>query len=120
MKLLKLVSLVVFVAVLSCAVSGCGVSKNKYEALLNEKIALEEKLDLLTKSRDALRGEYENLLKEKMDLAAKVETITNEKNALKGEYDKLLDEKVSLKAAYDKVVPPAENKDTQVMDAKKK
>lgn len=84
-------------------VAGCGVSKNKYEALLNEKIALEEKLDMITKSRDALRAEYESLMKEKIDLAAKVETAVNEKSALKSEYDKLLDEKVALKAAYDKI-----------------
>lgn len=103
MKLLKLASLVILVAVVSLTVAGCGVSKNKYEALLNEKIALEEKLNLLTKSRDALRSEYENMLKEKMDLASRVETIANEKTALKDEYDKLLDEKVSLKAAYDKL-----------------
>ncbi|MDO8535472.1 MAG: hypothetical protein Q7S30_00435 [Candidatus Omnitrophota bacterium] len=103
MKLSKLTSLIVLIAVVSFAITGCGISKNKYETLLNEKIALEEKLGLLTKSRDALRGEYENLLKDKMDLASKVETLTNEKGALKGEYDKLLDEKISLKAAYDKV-----------------
>ncbi len=103
MKLLKLASFIVLVAVVSFSLTGCGVSNNKYETLLNEKIALEEKLTLITRSRDALRGEYENLLKNKMDLASKMETLTNEKSALKGEYDKLLDEKVSLKAAYDKV-----------------
>ncbi len=103
MKLLKLTSLVVLIAVLSLSLTGCGVSKNKYEALLNEKMALEEKVNLLIRSRDALRSEYESLLKDKMDLASKVETLTNEKSALKGEYDKILDEKVTLKAAYDKV-----------------
>lgn len=119
MQLLKPVSLIVFIAVISLSLTGCGVSKNKYEALLNEKIALEEKLGLLTKSRDALRSEYENLLKEKMDLAAKAETLVNEKNALKGEYDKLLDEKVSLKAAYDKISASKEIKDTQTKAAKR-
>ena len=108
MKLSKLSSFIVLITVISISLTGCGVSKNKYEALLNEKIALEEKLNLLTKSRDALRSEYENLLKDKMDLASKVETLTNEKSAFKGEYDKLLDEKVSLKAAYDKVSTPKE------------
>ena len=104
MKLLKLAPFVVLITVISLSFAGCSVvSKNKYEALLNERIALEEKLNLLTKSRDALRSEYENVLKDKMDLASKVDTLTNEKTALKGEYDKLLDEKVSLKAAYDKV-----------------
>ncbi|MCX5666565.1 MAG: hypothetical protein NT036_05990 [Candidatus Omnitrophica bacterium] len=102
MKLLKLTSFIAFVAVVSLSLTGCGVSKNKYETLLNEKMALEEKLGLLTRSRDALRSEYESLLKDKMDLASKVETLTNEKSALKGEYDKILDEKISLKAAYDK------------------
>ena len=108
MKLLKSVSFIVLIAVISFSLVGCGVSKNNYETLLNEKIALEEKLNLLTRSRDGLRSEYENLLKDKMDLASKVETLTNEKNALKDEYDKLLDEKVSLKAAYDKVSAPKE------------
>ena len=108
MKLSKLTSLIVLITVISFSLTGCGVSKNKYEALLNEKIALEEKLNLLTKSRDALRSECENLLQDKMDLASKVDTLTNEKKALKGEYDKLLDEKVSLKAAYDKVSAPKE------------
>ena len=101
MKFLKPATLL-FLIVLLSTIAGCGVSKNKYETLLNEKIALEGKLNLITKSRDALRAEYENLLKEKMDISAKLETATNEKNALKGEYDKLLDEKVTLKAAYDK------------------
>jgi len=104
MKLLKFTSFIVLIAVISLSLTGCSVSKNKYETLLNEKIALEEKLNLLTKSRDALRSEYENILKEKMDMASKAETLANEKNALKDEYDKLLDEKVSLKAAYDKAM----------------
>jgi len=116
MKLSKLTSFIILITVISFSLTGCGVSKNKYETLLNEKTALEEKLDLLTKSRDALRVEYENLLKDKMDLASKVDTLTNEKNALKGEYDKLLDEKVSLKAAYDKLSAP---KETQAKTGKK-
>ena len=107
MKFFKSTALLVLVAFVSIAISGCGVSKNKYETLLNEKIALEEKLNILTKSRDALRAEYENILKEKMDLAAKLETAMNEKNALKSEYDKLLDEKVTLKASYDKLAGAA-------------
>jgi len=110
MKLLKSTSFIVLTAVISLSLTGCGVSKNKYEALLNEKMALDEKLNLITRSRDALRSEYESLLKDKMDLASKVETLTNEKSALKGEYDKILDEKVSLKAAYDKVSAPSEIK----------
>ena len=118
MKLSKLTSLIVLITVISFSLTGCGVSKNKYEALLNEKIALEEKLSLLTKSRDALRSEYENLLKDKMDLASRVETLANEKNALKGEYDKLLDEKVSLKAAYNKVSAPKEIKEVQAKAVK--
>ncbi len=119
MKLSKLVSFVVLITVISLSLTGCGVSKNKYETLLNEKIALEEKLNLLTKSRDALRSEYESLLKDKMDLASKVETLTNEKSALKGEYDKILDEKVSLKAAYDKVSVPKEVQEVQEKAIKK-
>jgi predicted nuclease with TOPRIM domain len=118
MKLLKLTAFIVLIAVISLSLTGCGVSKNKYEALLNEKMALDEKLNMLTKSRDALRGEYENLLKDKMDLASRVETLTNEKSALKGEYDKLLDEKVSLKAAYNKVSEPKEIKEAQVKAVK--
>ncbi len=119
MKLSKLTSFIVIIAVISLSLTGCGVSKNKYEALLNEKIALEEKLNLLTRSRDALRSEYENLLKDKMDLASRAEALTNEKIALKGEYDKLLDEKVSLKAAYNKVSAPKEIKGVQAQSAKK-
>ena len=104
MKLIKFTSLVALVAIVSLSLTGCGVvNKNKYEALLNEKIALEEKLNLLIRSRDVLRSEYENILKEKMDLASKVDTLTNEKSALREEYDKLLEGKLSLKAAYDKV-----------------
>ena len=90
-------------AVTLLSLAGCGVPKDKYEAALNEKITLEEKVTVLTSSKDALKKEYDNLLKEKMDLATKMETVTNEKTALKGEYDKLLDEKISLKAAYDKL-----------------
>lgn len=110
-----LLILVVFLSVLT----GCGVSKNKYEALLNEKIALEEKLDLITKSRDALRTEYENLLKEKIDLSAKLETETNEKNALRSEYNRLLDEKVALKASYNKIASGQETKAQQTRAAKR-
>ena len=94
-----------FIALISLVgLSGCGVSKDKYEALLNEKIVLEEKASALATARDALKNEYDNLLKEKMDLATKFETLTNEKAALKGEYDKLLDEKIALKAIYDKLL----------------
>lgn len=103
MRFLKSAVLIILMVFISSAISGCAVSKNKYEALMNEKIALEEKLNFITKSRDALRSEYESILKEKMDLAAKLETAANEKNALRSEYDKLLDEKVMLKAAYDKI-----------------
>ena len=119
MKFLRSAAVLVSAAFVLTAVAGCGVSKNKYETLLNERIALEEKLNLLTKSRDALRSEYENLLKDKMDLASKAETLTNEKSALKGEYDKLLDEKVSLKAAYDKISASKEIKEVQTKAVKK-
>jgi len=99
---------VIIVSLTAIALAGCGVSNDKYEALLNEKITLEEKASVITKSRDALKNEYDSLLKDKMDLETKLEIFTNEKNALKGEYDKLLDEKISLKAAYDKL--QSENK----------
>ena len=88
-------------AVSIASLAGCGVPKDKYEAAVNEKITLEEKVTALTASRDALKKEYDNLLKDKMDLATKAETLTNEKTALKGEYDKILDEKIAVKAAYD-------------------
>jgi len=110
MKPVRLFYLLVILA-LAASLAGCGVSKDKYEALLNEKIAIEEKVNVITKAKDALKNEYDNLLKEKMDISTKLETVTNEKNALKGEYDKLLDEKITLKAAYDKLV--AENKELQ-------
>ncbi len=103
MRFMKIASVLV-VAVLVFALAGCGISKEKYDALLSEKVTLEEKVDVLTKARDALKNEYAGLLKEKMDLATKAETIANEKNALKAEYDKLLDEKITLKAAYDKTI----------------
>lgn len=118
MKFFKIAILLILVVFLF-NLTGCSVSKNKYEALLNEKIALEEKLNLITKSRDALRAEYENLLKEKMDLSAKLETATNEKNALKGEYDKLLDEKVALKASYNKITMGQEIKVPQTKTGKR-
>ncbi len=112
MKSIRIVGLfVILIAFVSLILVGCGVSKNKYEALLNEKIALEEKVVALAKSKDALKDEYDNLLKEKMDLATNLKTLTNEKAALKGEYDKLLDEKITLKAAYDKLV--AESQELQ-------
>jgi predicted component of type VI protein secretion system len=103
MKKMKLAALACM-ALSLIAVAGCGVSKEKYDALLNEKIVLEEKVSVLTGSRDALKKEYDNLLGEKMALGVKAETLTNEKAALKGEYDKILDEKIALKAAYDKLL----------------
>ena len=90
MKSVKLFLLFV-TAISLVSLTGCGVPKDKYEALLNEKIALEEKVTILTSSKDALKKEYDNLLKDKMDIATKMETMTNEKTAMKGEYDKILD-----------------------------
>lgn len=111
MKALKIVGMCCMVASLAGLLIGCGVPKDKYEAVLNEKIILEEKVGVLTKAKEALKNEYDSLLNDKMDLSAKVETLTNEKAALKSEYDKLLDEKITLKAAYDKLL--AENKAAQ-------
>ena len=98
------VALCVAASFMCVMLAGCGVSKDKYEALLNEKIALEEKANALVKAKDALKDEYDNLLTEKMDLATKVQVMSNEKNAMKGEYDKILDEKIALKAAYDELI----------------
>lgn len=111
MKALKMVGLCLMVVSLAGLLLGCGVPKDKYEAALNEKIILEEKVGVITKAKEALKNEYDALLNEKMDLATKFETLTNEKAALKAEYDKLLDEKIALKASYDKLV--AENKAMQ-------
>jgi predicted nuclease with TOPRIM domain len=111
MRTIRAVAIIGAMVFLSVAVIGCGISKDKYESLLTEKIALEERVNVLSRAKDALKNEYDNLLKEKMDVATKLETVTNEKAALKSEYDKLLDEKIALKAAYDKLL--AENKELQ-------
>ena len=108
MRSVRLIGVMVLLVSLVSMV-GCGISKDKYNTLLEEKVTLEEKAVVLTKGRDALKKEYDTLLKEKMDLATKNEIMTNEKNALKEEYDKLLDEKIAVKAAYDKLL--ADNKD---------
>ncbi len=107
MKVLKFTVACFMVFSVAALLAGCGVPKNKYEALLNEKIALEEKLDAVTKSKEALKNEYDSLLNEKMDAATKLTTAINEKAALKTEYDKILDEKITLKAAYDKLLAAA-------------
>jgi predicted nuclease with TOPRIM domain len=97
--------LVLAIMVLSLvSMTGCGISKSKYGTLLSEKIALEERVALLTGAKDALKNEYDGLLKQKMELDDKITILTNEKAALKGEYDKILDEKVTLRASYDKLV----------------
>jgi hypothetical protein len=52
-KLIKGLKIAGICCVLFCAVSmlsGCGVSKDKYEALLGEKIVLEEKLAVMVKT----------------------------------------------------------------------
>lgn len=108
MKKMKWISLAC-IAMSLVTLVGCGIPKDKYEAVLNEKILLEERANVLARAKDALKNEYDSLLNEKMDLATKVQTLTDEKAALKSEYDKLLDEKISLKAAYDKLM--AESKD---------
>ncbi|MBN2452954.1 MAG: hypothetical protein JXB40_01660 [Candidatus Omnitrophica bacterium] len=108
MRDLKVVGICCVSVIMALILAGCGVPKDKYEAVLNEKIILEEKVNVLTKAKDALKNEYDALLNEKMDLDSKVETLTSEKEALKEEYDKLLDEKIALKAAYDKLL--ADNK----------
>jgi predicted nuclease with TOPRIM domain len=110
MKKIKIIALFCMMASL-VAVVGCGIPKEKYETLLNEKIVLEEKVNVLIRSKEALKKEYDDLLNEKMSIATKLETITSEKSAMKSEYDKILDEKISIKAAYDKLL--AENKDLQ-------
>jgi len=101
MRSMKLVAALLVVCLSLASLAGCGVSKDKYDALLNEKVILEEKVGILGTARDALKNEYDNLLKEKMDLSTKLEIVTNEKAALKSEYDKILDEKIALRAAYD-------------------
>ena len=107
---------ILFVTAISLvSLAGCGVPKDKYEALLNEKITLEEKVTVLVASKDALKKEYDNLLKDKMDLATKMETMINEKTAMKGEYDKILDEKVALKAAYDKLLADSKQSPDKVL-----
>ena len=116
MRVLKIIGICSVFVALTGLLIGCGVPRDKYEAALNEKIILEEKVGVLMKSRDALKNEYDVILNEKMELATKVETLVNEKAALKGEYDKLLDEKITLKAAYDKLV--AESKVAQDSIAK--
>ena len=103
MKSMKLLA-VIIICLSFIGLAGCGVSKDKYESLLSEKIVLEEKVNILTQAKDALKSEYDNILKEKMDLATKLEVLTNEKAALKGEYDKILDEKIAVKAAYDSLL----------------
>lgn len=110
MKVIRMAG-VAMLAISLFGVIGCGVAKDKYNALVNEKIALEEKVSVLARSKEALKNEYDNLLKEKMDLAIKLEAAVNEKGAMKGEYDKILDEKITLKANYDKLL--GENKDLQ-------
>ncbi len=111
MKVFKSVGLCCAVLSLAVLLVGCGVPKDKYKAVLNEKIALEEKVTIVTMAKDALKNEYDMLLNEKMDQATKLERAINEKAALKVEYDKLLDEKISLKAAYDKLL--AESRSTR-------
>ncbi|MCX5680430.1 MAG: hypothetical protein NTZ95_07295 [Candidatus Omnitrophica bacterium] len=101
MRSMKLITVLLVLCLSLASLAGCGASKDKYETLLNEKVALEEKVGLLTTARDALKNEYDNLLKEKMGLATKLEVVTNEKASLKSEYDKILDEKIAVKAAYD-------------------
>ncbi len=101
MRSVKLVVVLLVLCLSLASRAGCSVSKDKYEALLNEKVTLEEKVGILTTARDAIKNEYDNLLNEKMNLAAKLEVVTNEKAVLKSEYDKILDEKIAVKAAYD-------------------
>lgn len=110
MKKIKILALACMIVSL-VAVVGCGVPKEKYDSLFNEKIVLEEKVNVLMRSKDALKKEYDNLLNEKLALVTKAETLASEKAALKNEYDKILDEKIAVKAAYDKLV--AENKELQ-------
>jgi hypothetical protein len=103
MRSIKIIVPLVLILAAVC-VAGCGVSKGKYEAVLGDKILLEEKVAILTKAKEALQAEYDALLKEKMDLATQLEITGNEKAALKAEYDKILDEKIAAKAAYDKLL----------------
>ena len=101
MKSIKSVAILLVLCMSLASLAGCGASKDKYEALLNEKVVLEEKVGILATARDALKSEYDNILKEKMDISTKLEIVTNEKAVLKSEYDKILDEKIAIKAAYD-------------------
>ena len=104
MKLREKAALAMAVTFLASGLCGCGVSQKKYDALLSEKVALEEKCAVLIRAHDALKNEYDNLLKEKMNLSTSLETALNERKALKDEYDKILGEKIAVRAAYDKLV----------------
>ena len=104
MKVMRWTALVMAVAFTASGLTGCGVSQKKHDALLGEKVALEEKCAILMRTQDALRNEYDKILKEKMDLSTRLETVVNEKKALKDEYDNILGEKIAAKAAYDKLI----------------
>lgn len=104
MKFTRWAALAIAVTFLASGLCGCGVSQKKYDALLSEKVAFEEKCAVLVRVQDALKNEYDNLLREKMNLSTSLETALNEKKALKDEYDKILGEKISVRAAYDKLI----------------
>lgn len=109
MRSMKLIAILLVMGLSLASLAGCGVSKDKYDALLSEKVILEEKVGILATARDALKNEYDNLLKEKMGISTKLEIVTNEKAALKSEYDKILDEKIAVKAAYDTLLAGSKN-----------
>ncbi len=120
MKLIRWGAVAVAVVFFAGALSGCGVSQKKYDALMNEKAVFEERCALLLRAKEALTSEYDNLLKEKMDLATRLETAANEKKALKDEYDKLLEEKITLKAVYDKLLAESKGLQDQLTESSKK
>ncbi|PIR65388.1 MAG: hypothetical protein COW11_05325 [Candidatus Omnitrophica bacterium CG12_big_fil_rev_8_21_14_0_65_43_15] len=93
--------LIPILAVFVFTLNGCGVSKNKYDELVKENKATQDKLALALSEKDAFKAEHDKILNEKIALKTSYDTLFSEKLALKAEYDKILQEKVGFSIQVD-------------------
>ncbi|MBI4437166.1 MAG: hypothetical protein HY590_07140 [Candidatus Omnitrophica bacterium] len=111
--------LAIFV-ILLFLVSGCGVSKNRYNELLREKDELNDQLTMAMAEKANLKRGNEKLTTELSTARTELEKALGEKMALRQEFDRLVDEKVTLKNEHDRLLREKQVLESRVFELEKK
>jgi len=101
-------------------VSGCGISKNKYNELLREKEELNDRLTMAMTETGNLKRGNEKLTTELSTARTELEKALGEKIALRQEFDRLVDEKVTLKNEHDRFLREKQVLEARVFELEKK